>query len=142
MVYGTIAPRPDKETTASLPTGWLHAAGPSVDNWAQTGGDVLRQLLAALRADSVANDDISVITPFKAVRLRLRLRLRECLPAKMVHGTIHTMQGKESAVVALVLGGNPTSDSACNWTVSEPNLLNVAPTRAKRRFFVIGDIDD
>ncbi|WP_055337391.1 AAA domain-containing protein [Ralstonia solanacearum] len=138
MVYGTIAPRPDKETKANLPTGWLHAAGPSMGNWVPAEGEILRQLLTALRADGVANDEISVITPFKAVRQRLG----GYLPAKTVHGTIHTMQGKESAVVVLVLGGNTTSDSARNWAVSEPNLLNVAATRAKRRFYVIGDIDD
>ncbi len=27
MVYGTIAPRPDRETPAHLPTGWLNATG-------------------------------------------------------------------------------------------------------------------
>ncbi len=86
----------------------------------------------------VADDEILVITPFKAVRQRLQ----EYLPAKMVHGTIHAMQGKESAAVVLVLGGNTTSDSARNWAVSEPNLINVAATRAKRRVYVIGDIDD
>ncbi|MBB6592705.1 DNA helicase [Ralstonia solanacearum] len=138
MVYGTIAPRPDKETKASLPSGWLHTAGPSMGNWVPAEGDVLRQLLAALRADGVADDEISVITPFKAVRQRLG----GYLPAKMVHGTIHTMQGKESAVVVLVLGGNANSDGARNWAVAEPNLLNVAATRAKRRFYVIGDMDD
>jgi hypothetical protein len=138
MVYGTIAPPPDKETKASLPSGWLHTAGPSMANWVPAEGHVLRQLLAILRGDGVANDDIAVITPFKAVRQRLG----GYLPAKMVHGTIHTMQGKESAVVVLVLGGNTNADGARNWAVSEPNLLNVAATRAKRRFYVIGDIDD
>ncbi|OIT13647.1 DNA helicase [Ralstonia solanacearum] len=138
MVYGTLAPRPDKETKASLPTGWLHATGPSLGNWVPAEGEVLRQLLFALRADGVADADISVITPFKAVRQRLNAYL----PAKMVRGTIHTMQGKESAVVVLVLGGNTTGNSARDWAVSEPNLLNVAATRAKRRFYVIGDIED
>lgn len=36
--------------------------------------------------------------------------------------TIHTMQGKESAVVILVLGGRSDNAGARNWVVSEPNL--------------------
>jgi hypothetical protein len=138
MVYGTIAPHPDKETKASLPTGWIHASGPSTGNWVPAEGDALRQLLVALRADGVANADIAVITPFQAVRRQLKA----LLPKKMVHGTIHTMQGKEAAVIILVLGGDTSSPGARDWAVSEPNLLNVAATRAKRRFYVIGDRND
>jgi hypothetical protein len=138
MVYGTIAPSPDKETRATLPTGWIHAAGPSIDNWVPAEGKVLRQLVAQLQSDGVALKEISVITPFKAVRDQLK----KLLPSGVVQGTIHTMQGKESAVVIVVLGGNTAGSGARNWAVSEPNLLNVAATRAKRRLYVIGDFDD
>lgn len=96
------------------------------------------RLLTSLRADGVSISDISVITPFQAVRDRLR----DLLPRKMVYGTIHTMQGKEAAVVIMVLGGNSENPAARDWVVSEPNLLNVAATRAKRRFYVIGDRND
>ncbi|TWQ47142.1 AAA domain-containing protein, partial [Xanthomonas vasicola] len=82
--------------------------------------------------------DISVITPFKAVQQNLK----RMLPGKMVSGTIHTMQGKEASVVIVVLGGNTAGSGARNWAVSEPNLLNVAATRAKRRLYVIGDRND
>jgi len=138
MVYGTLAPRPDKETPASLPTGWIQASGTSQGNWVPAEGKALQELLALLHQDGVEAKDISVITPFKAVQENLKRMLRD----KMVSGTIHTMQGKEASVVIMVLGGNTEGSGARNWAVSEPNLLNVAATRAKRRFYVIGDRND
>jgi len=138
MVYGTIAPDPEKETRASLLTGWIHANGTSQGNWVPAEGKVLQELLALLREDGVEAKDISVITPFTDVRNNLK----RIVGKKMVFGTIHTMQGKQAPVVILVLGGNTAGSGARNWAVSEPNLLNVAATRAKRRFYVVGDRND
>lgn len=138
MVYGTLAPHPDKETRASLPTGWIHASGISEGNWIPAEGQALKELLALLHEDGVEDKDIAVITPFKVVRGNLTRMLRD----KIVSGTIHTMQGKEAPVVIMVLGGNTAGSGARDWAVSEPNLLNVAVTRAKRRFYVIGDRND
>lgn len=138
MVYGTIAPSPEKETRASLSTGWIHASGTSQGNWVPAEGKALQELLALLREDGVEAKDISVITPFTDVRNNLK----RIVGTNMLFGTIHTMQGKEAQVVIMVLGGNTTGSGARNWAVSEPNLLNVAATRAKRRFYVIGDRND
>lgn len=138
MVFGTIAPRADKETRASLPTGWIQASGPSEGNWVPAEGKVLLDLLSLLSENGVKTADISVVTPFRNVRENLQ----RLVGHKMVCGTIHTMQGKEAPVVILVLGGNTEDSGARNWAVSEPNLLNVAATRAKRRFYVIGDRSD
>ncbi len=138
MVFGTIAPRADKETRASLPTGWIHASGPSEGNWVPAEEKALMALLSLLSENGVQACDISVITPFKAVQENLK----RLLGNKMVCGTIHTMQGKEAPVVIMVLGGNTEDSGARDWAVSEPNLLNVAATRAKRRFYVIGDRSD
>jgi len=138
MVYGTLAPRPDKETRASLQTGWIQASGPSQGNWVPAEGEALQELLALLLEDGVEPKDISVITPFTDVRNSLK----RIVDDKMVFGTIHTMQGKEAPVVVMVLGGSAEGPGARNWVVSEPNLLNVAATRAKRRFYVIGDRND
>lgn len=138
MVYGTLTPNPEKETCASLATGWVHASGASQGNWVPAEGEVLQELLTLLRDDGMEAKDISVITPFTDVRNNLE----RIVGSKMVFGTIHTMQGKEAPVVIMVLGGNTTGSGARNWAVSEPNLLNVAATRAKRRFYVIGDRND
>lgn len=138
MVYGTLTPRAGKETPASLLTGWIDARGLSEGNWIPAEGVVLRELLSYLLKDGVEAKDISVITPFTAVRDNLSRIVKK----RMVYGTIHTMQGKEAAVVIMVLGGNTDGPGARDWAVSEPNLLNVAATRAKRRFYVIGDRRD
>lgn len=138
MVYGTIAPSSEKETRASLSTGWIHASGTSQGNWVPAEGEALQELLALLRVDGVEAKDISVITPFTDVRNNLK----RIVDKKMVFGTIHTMQGKEAPIVIMILGGNTAGSGARNWAVSEPNLLNVAATRAKRRFYVIGDRND
>ena len=54
-------------------------------------------------------------------------------------GTVHTFQGKESSIVLLVLGRNGTDIGKAVPLVTKPNLLNVAVTRAKDYFFIIGD---
>lgn len=138
MVYGTLTPPPGKETSASQPTGWIHVGGASQGNWVPAEGQALKDLLGLLREDGVKAKDISVITPFKEVQQSLKRILGD----KMVSGTIHTMQGKEAPIVIVVLGGSTTGLGARDWVVSEPNLLNVAATRAKRRFYVIGDRND
>ena len=48
-------------------------------------------------------------------------------------------EGKEAAIVYLVLGASPEESGAARWAVTEPNLMNVAATRAKKEFYVIGD---
>ena len=54
-------------------------------------------------------------------------------------GTVHTFQGKENKIVYFVLGADNMSKGAARWAVSEPNILNVAVTRAKEEFYIIGN---
>nr|AMK59640.1 hypothetical protein [uncultured bacterium UPO78] len=138
MVYGTIAPDPD--TLSSLPSGWLDVRGDSEGNWVPAEGKVLDILLAYLTdLEGVSAASISVITPFTDVKQGIGNKFRR--RGGGAGGTIHTMQGKEAEIVVLVLGGNadPNSTGARDWVVAKPNMLNVAATRGKRRFYVIGD---
>ncbi len=52
-------------------------------------------------------------------------------------GTVHTFQGKGTDEVIFLLGCDKNSTSAANWV--NKNIVNVAATRAKFRFYVIGD---
>ncbi len=56
-------------------------------------------------------------------------------------GTVHKFQGKEAAEVIFLLGCDTSDDatSAIKWVNN--NIVNVAATRAKYRFYVIGDIE-
>lgn len=54
-------------------------------------------------------------------------------------GTVHTFQGKEAKKVYFVIGTDNNQDGAVNWSCAKPNLLNVAVTRAKKEFYIIGD---
>ena len=58
---------------------------------------------------------------------------------KLEMGTVHKFQGKEAALVILVLGVDDNDRGPLNWASSTPNLLNVAVSRAKVHFVVIGN---
>jgi superfamily I DNA and/or RNA helicase len=99
---------------------------------------VLKEKITQLR-DAGFNKQIYVVSPFKSIANYCH---KEFLNDKKVEcGTIHRFQGKEADVVFLVLGSDPRSHGARNWVSQKPNMLNVALTRAKKRFYVIGNKD-
>ncbi|MBW7473982.1 hypothetical protein K0T92_04450 [Paenibacillus oenotherae] len=98
--------------------------------------------------------ELYVITPFTAVKQNLIDLLKQHYQhvtkgniSKSAYvrwlyrsiGTVHTFQGKEANVVVLCLGTDTTQKPAIQWATTEPNLLNVAVSRAKHRLFVVGD---
>ncbi|MBX5092296.1 DEAD/DEAH box helicase [Rhizobium lentis] len=118
--------------------------------------DFIVDLLAATYSRDGALPDIYIISPFKEIKNSLRRALahadwigrdgyRRESPPKLQKwlqeriGTVHTFQGKEEGIVFMVLGADVDHRGAAAWAASKPNLLNVALTRAKRRFYIVGD---
>lgn len=108
--------------------------------------DVLRQCLTALRREPARGEDnkparVYVISPFRKVANACGDLVRRGKFDGIDVGTVHTFQGKEAAIVFLVLGTapGPQGAGARAWATGAPNLLNVAITRAKCRLYVIGD---
>ena len=117
--------------------------------------DFVAQLIGATHAEYGQLPDLYVISPFKEVKENLiqemrqspriwgeaspprRGRLGAWLTARV--GTVHTFQGKEEDTVIMVLGADARTQGAARWAASKPNILNVALTRAKRRFYMVGN---
>jgi hypothetical protein len=113
------------------------------------------QLLGATYAEFKQLPDLYVISPFKEVKENLVREMKQSrqiwgeasrpldsklggwLKARI--GTVHTFQGKEEDSVIMVLGTDARTQGAARWAASKPNILNVALTRAKRRFYMVGD---
>lgn len=98
--------------------------------------------------------DFYVISPFKAMKQALQEALNnadwqkngqyqkpKALKAWLSShiGTVHTFQGKEQDTVFMLLGTDNDHLGAAQWASSKANLLNVALTRAKRRYYFVGD---
>ena len=116
-------------------------------HWIPAEGQVLQDVLTALRQANVPVEEIRVISPFRQVVSGAKKSYQQVFPDGEVSpddrrkwvGTVHTMQGKEADVVILILGGNPDRPGARRWAAETPNLLNVAVSRARRRLYVIGN---
>ncbi|WP_404962454.1 DEAD/DEAH box helicase [Streptomyces sp. 147326] len=140
MVQGTAEREPYVYRPAS---SWVNVTGAEADgHWIPEEGRALKRVLERLRDEGGVDlgRDVFVISPFRQVVAGAKRVCRDLMPAERV-GTVHTTQGKEADVVILVLGTDPGRAGARAWAASRPNLLNVAVSRAKRRLFVIGNLD-
>lgn len=128
---------------------WIDVQGDAEDKWSPEEGRVVVDMLARLVAAETTLD-LYVVTPFRAVAEGLRRAILSSrvlpLPDDQARdwvrervGTVHTVQGREAEAVIFVLGAPlPQQKGARAWAGGEPNLLNVAVTRAKETLYVVG----
>ena len=93
--------------------------------------------------------NLYVISPFTTVINGLKKDIKEAFKNEVkinewcnnCLGTVHKFQGKEANSVILLLGCDNNSKSSAQWAAQAANILNVAATRAKKRFAIIGDLE-
>ncbi|WP_335932314.1 AAA domain-containing protein [Fusobacterium polymorphum] len=93
--------------------------------------------------------NLYVISPFTSVINELKKDIKEAFKNEVkinewcnnCLGTVHKFQGKEANSVILLLGCDNNSKSSAQWAAQAANILNVAATRAKKRFAIIGDLE-
>lgn len=134
---------------------WEHVGGACTKkHWNPAQGRKVVEMLTSIINASQSLSDVYIISPFRNVSFELkellRARLFKLVP-KDKHdqvkdwieksiGTVHTFQGKEASCVIFVLGADRSSGrDAAEWAARKPNILNVAATRAKDRFYIVGD---
>lgn len=131
---------------------WIHIRADSSDeHWISSQGQSavkkIRELVGETPEDDNGQPLIYIITPFKSVSEKMRALLKSEFDwkdavIKKLCGTVHTFQGKEARDVIFLLGGNPKKPGVIKgFAGKNPNLVNVAVTRAKKRLYVIGDIE-
>jgi hypothetical protein len=154
IAYSNLMVQAKKFSGEHLPLGpsrWFDVVGkPGPDKWCADEAIKLIELLKVLRTEGAA-PDVYIITPFVIVQDKLRKQLTDCgalngwvdNPHQWVTehvGTVHTVQGREAETVFFVLGAQaPPQSGARSWAGNRPNLVNVAVTRAKSSFYVIGN---
>jgi superfamily I DNA and/or RNA helicase len=160
MVHGLENRTPPGDPDPLGDSAWVHVPGATSDK--QVVPEQVALVTEAVVARYLARGELPqlyVISPFKRVGAALRAGLEDPehwrrlsagprAPRKY-HlqkwcreriGTVHTFQGKEAPMVWMVLGCDASRIGAVQWASEKPNLLNVAVTRAKHRFFIIGDV--
>lgn len=126
------------------------------DHFVPAQGDkTIEMVLSAFKLQN-GFPNLYIISPFKTVANNIKSLLKKSLHKHYPNyaqndidewvdkscGTVHTFQGKEANEVIIILGCDEKSgEGAAQWAGKKPNILNVAITRAKYRFAIIGDVD-
>lgn len=125
---------------------WYDIGGKANEKFVREQIEFLIQLIEErLKEDPSLKREIYVISPFRNVAYQAakaldRIEFTKWKMNKPVNvGTVHTFQGKEAKIVYFILGADNASKGAAAWAVSESNIMNVAATRAKEEFYIIGD---
>jgi len=96
---------------------------------------IIKNFKDTYRKEKDITDNIAIITPYNAQKNKINKEIPE-----VECGTVHTFQGQEKEVIiySTVTSGGYLLDP--NKSKKAMNLLNVAVSRAKEKFIIIGDL--
>lgn len=85
-------------------------------------------------------DIVGIVTPFKAQIFAINKELREQGVPRITVGTVHALQGAERSIVLFSPVCTHEDIQSRLFFNTSPNMLNVAVSRAKENFIIIGDM--
>jgi len=103
--------------------------------------EVARRLVLRLRAAGVSAERIGVIAPYRAQVAAIRRLLAAKGETAVVVDTVDRFQGGEREVILFACGGRVATGPSVRGVefLADPNRLNVALTRARRKLIVLGN---
>jgi len=104
--------------------------------------DAVVQLLHRLRnAHDAAHLSVGVVTPFRAHAIAIENALDTAgMRDGITVGAVHSFQGGERDVMLFSpVVAKGITEGAARWVEDPKNLINVAVTRARKAFFLVGD---
>lgn len=143
MIYGTSSDLKEKivedETYASQ---WRSSTGTTFSkssHYIYEQGEIAFDIVARFLENNPL-EECFIITPFTTIKDGLtKLSKEKGFQEQQVKiGTVHTFQGKEAPLVLFILGVDEQQEGPLMWASKTPNLLNVAVSRAKAYFVIIG----
>lgn len=118
-----------------------HVDGEMAENVNGAEVEAVKKIVINLKDHGYLPQDIGVISAYKAQADRLKAVLNEQpfgLDEDSV-GTVHTFQGSERRVIILSTRVCRSRDNI-SWFDRDPNLINVAVSRAKELFILVGNL--
>lgn len=154
MRQQTRAPKEDREAAFILEKScWIDVSGSeesgTKNHFVRAQGEVVLKLLEEkFKKDKNEIPNLFIITPFTSVKTGMIDMIKKSTLYKEEPrverwmndnnvGTVHTFQGQGTDEVIFLLGCDKNAVGAANWV--NKNIVNVAATRAKFRFYLIGD---
>lgn len=102
--------------------------------------EVIKRLLDKLEKYYNLTSQVGIITPYKLQEQLLQKEFAKRLKHTDTHkkiGTVHSFQGSEFEVI--IFSSVVSKDSSLNFINQDISMLNVAISRAKEHFIVVGD---
>ncbi|WGE89474.1 AAA domain-containing protein [Actinobacillus arthritidis] len=152
MIYGNGKHKFPPQSSLDLgKSAWINITpNETVTNQREREIAFVKKLLLRLMYRLQDVPPVYIITPFRKLKEELQCEIRKLKQWEQIKvsgyewvkenvGTVHTFQGKENQIVLFVLGCDEQNIQSATALVSKPNLINVAATRAKHRFFIVGN---
>lgn len=148
-----MSPAREKEPPL-MPMAWAHVRG----SVRRRGGSYDNPLEARAIADWIVKnastwcredfygkkieDIVAVVTPFRPQAQLIKSALRDAghIFSSITVGTVHSLQGAEKPIVVFAPTYNADTTHGQMFFDRKPNMMNVAVSRAKDSFVVIGDM--